>query len=43
MKLIQCNDYSVSTVDTDGLVIQHQSISGHSAEYTSMRFLLFMG
>ena len=42
MKLIQSNEYLVSTVDTDGLVIQHQSISSHSAEYTSMRFLLFI-
>ena len=26
----------VSTVDTDGLVLQHQAISSHSAEYTHM-------
>ena len=39
MELIQSNEYLVSTVDTDDLVIQHQSISSHSAEYTSMLFV----
>ena len=33
MWLIQYNEYLVNTVDTDGLVPQHQGISGYSAEY----------
>ena len=37
MKLLQNNDYLVSTVDTDGLVLQHQGISNYSAEYAPMR------
>ena len=32
MKLVQYNNYLVSTVDTDGMVLQHQGISSHSAE-----------
>ena len=36
-------EYFVSTVDTDGLVLQHQDISSHTVEYTPMRFKLFMG
>ena len=32
MKLVQYNEYLVSTVDTDGLVFQHLGISSHSAE-----------
>ena len=43
MKLAQYNGYLVSTVDTDDLVLWHQVISSHSAEYTSMHFQLFMG
>ena len=43
MKLLQCNEYVVSQVDTDGLVLQHKGISSYSAEYTLMYFLLFMG
>ena len=43
MKLVQCNEYLVSIVDTDGLVLQHQDISSQSAEYTPMVFQLFMG
>ena len=35
LKLVQCNGYLISTVDTDG--------SSHSAECTSMHFQLFMG
>ena len=34
MKLVQYNSCSVSNVDTDGLVLQHQGISNHNAEYT---------
>ena len=42
MKLIQYNDYLVSTVDTDAPVLMHRGIS-NSAEYTHMHFQLFMG
>ena len=35
-------DIWVSTVDTDGLVLDHQGISSHSAEYIPMHFQLFM-
>ena len=38
MKLVQYNEYLVSTVPTDALVLQHQGISSHSAEYEPMRF-----
>ena len=38
MKLIQYNESSISTVDTDGLVL-----SSHSAEYTLMHFPAFKG
>ena len=34
MKLNQSNEYLVSTVDTDGLLLLHQDISSYSAEYT---------
>ena len=30
--MAQYNEYLVSTVDTDGLVLQHQAISSHSAK-----------
>ena len=43
MKLVECYAQLISTVDTDGLVLEHQGISCHSAEYTLMRFLVFMG
>ena len=35
MKLMKCNRYLVSTIDTDGLVLQHQGISSQSAEYVT--------
>ena len=41
--MLQNQEYLVSTVDTDGLVLQHQGISSYSAEYAPMHFLLFMG
>ena len=41
MELAQYHEYSVSTVDTEGLVLEHQGISSHSAEYVLMRFLAF--
>ena len=42
-KLVQYSGYLCSTVDTDGLVLKHQGISIHSAEYTLMHFQLFIG
>ena len=41
MKLAWYNEYSIRTVDTDGLVLQHQGISSHSAEYALIRFPAF--
>ena len=38
VKLAYHNKYSVSTVDTDGLVLKHQAISSHSAEYAPVRY-----
>ena len=38
MILIQYNEYSISIVDTDDLVLWHQGISNNSAEYTSNAF-----
>ena len=35
--------YLLSSVSTDGLVLQHQDIYGHSAEYEPMHFQLFWG
>ena len=34
LKLVQNNEYLVSTVDTDDLVLQHQGISSISADNT---------
>ena len=36
MKLAQYSKCLVSTVNTDGLVLWHQAISGHSAEYAAV-------
>ena len=33
----------VSSVDTDGLVLQHQDISSYMAVWAPMHFQLFMG
>ena len=41
--MVHCNEYMASTVDTDGLVLKHHGISGHSADYAPMRSQLFMG
>ena len=41
MKVVHDNEYLISTVDTDGLVLEHQGISSHNAEFTPMRFQLF--
>ena len=43
MKLIQYNECLVRIVDTDGLVLEHQGISSHSADYAPMRFPVFKG
>ena len=42
MKHVKYDEYLISTLDTDGLVLQHQAISGHSAEYVPVCFRLFM-
>ena len=43
MKMLQLIDCLISTEDTDGLVLQHQGISSHSADYAPMRFPVFKG
>ena len=43
MKLVQYIEHFISTVGTDGLVLQHQDISSHIAEYAPMHFQLFRG
>ena len=43
MKSVQYNQYFVSIVDTDDLVLKHQGISSHIAEHTSMPPQLLMG
>ena len=43
MKLVQCNEYVVSIVATDALVLKHQGISSHSADIASMCYQLVMG
>ena len=43
MKLVQYNECFVIIVDTDDLVLWHQGISSHSADYAPMRSLVFKG
>ena len=43
MKLVQHNEYIITIMDTDGLVLKHQGISSHITEYAPMRFQLFWG
>ena len=43
MKLVQYNEFFISIVDTDGLVLKHQGISCHKADYASMCFPVFKG
>ena len=43
MKLVQYNEYLVSIMDTDGLVLLHQGISSRGADYVPMRFPVFKG
>ena len=40
MNMGQYNEYLISIVYTDGLVLQHQGISSHSAAHTPMPFQL---
>ena len=42
MNMVQYNEYVISTVATDGLVLQHQGSSSHSTEYVPICFQLFM-
>ena len=42
--MVQYNEYLVSTVDTDGLMLQqHQGSSSYSAEYVLMRLEMCIG
>ena len=44
MKWVQYNEYSISTLGKNGLVLYYrQDISIHSAEYSPMHYQLFMG
>ena len=43
MQLVQYDEYLVSTVATDGLVLLHQGISSYSDEEAPTHFQLFMG
>ena len=43
MKLVQYNERLISIVDADGVVLQHQGISIHSAHHAPMRFPVFRG
>ena len=43
MKLVLHNESLVSIVATDALVLKHQGISSHSADYAPMRFPVFKG
>ena len=43
MKSVQYNECLVRIVDTDGLVLKHQGISSHSADYTPMPFPVCKG
>ena len=38
MKMVKRNTYLVSTVATDALVLKHQGISSHSAQYAFEHF-----
>ena len=43
MKPVQYNERLISVVDTDGLMLKHQGISSHSADYAPMHFPVFRG
>ena len=41
MNLVQYNEWLISIVDADGLVLWHQGISSHSPDYAPVRFPVF--
>ena len=41
--LVQYNEYSIRTVDSDSMMLKHQCISIHSVEFALMHLELFMG
>ena len=43
MKLVQYEDFSVSNVEIDYLMLKHQVIRSYSAECTHINFQQFMG
>ena len=43
MKLVQYNECLISIVDADGLVLLHQGISSHSADYAPKHFPVLKG
>ena len=43
MKLVQWIECLISTEDTDGLVLKHQGVSRHSADWAPMCFPVFKG
>ena len=43
MKLVKYNECLISIVDTEGLVLKHEGISSHSADYAPKRFPVFKG
>ena len=43
MKLVQYNECLVNIVHTDGLMLKHQGISSHSADYAPMHLPVFKG
>ena len=42
VELFQYNEFLISIVGTDALVLQHQGISSHFAEYAPMPFQVFI-
>ena len=43
MELAQYNEYFISIMGIDDLVLENQGISSHSADYTPIRFQLLKG
>ena len=41
MKLVWFDECFISIAGADGLVLQHQGLSGHNAEYAPMHFQFF--
>ena len=42
LKLVECSAYLISTTGADGLLLYHQGISNHRAEFVPMCFQRFM-